>query len=115
MSVVPDTSPQLATRYLHEYRDLLHFISLYYHNHAGRMLIEKHLGKTKRRAALTRREKECLQWAAAGKSTWETSMILGLSEAGIIFHIENAKKKLDVCKRTQAVVTAIMMGLIEPS
>ena len=35
---------------------------------------------------LSPRELECLKWAAAGKTAWETSIILDISEGTVKFH-----------------------------
>jgi len=112
MSVVPDAKGQEAEKLIAEHRNELHLLALYYHNHAGSMLIERKLGATKRKSVLTAREREVLQWTAVGKSTWDISQILHLSEASVVFHVENAKRKLGVTNRTHAVVQAIMLGLI---
>ena len=61
---------------------------------------------------LTPRERECLQWCANGKSSWEIGMILSISEHGVSFHLKNAMAKLDVTSRIAAVVKAIRLGLI---
>lgn len=62
------------------------------------------------RQRLTPREREVLTWAAAGKSAWETSTILGISEATVITHLENIRRKLNVANPTQAVVAALRSG-----
>lgn len=64
--------------------------------------------------SLTPREKECLHWAANGKTSWEIGNILVLSERTAIFHLWNATKKLGAANRRQAVVRAISLGLIQP-
>lgn len=64
--------------------------------------------------SLTSREKECLQWAAVGKTSWEIAHILSVSERTVIFHIGNATKKLGASNRRQAVVRAISLRLIAP-
>lgn len=64
--------------------------------------------------SLTSREKECLQWAAAGKTSWEIARILSVSERTVIFHIGNATKKLGATNRRQAVARAISLRLIAP-
>lgn len=56
---------------------------------------------------LSTREREVLRWAADGKTSWETSQILNLSERTVNFYIANACKKLDVANKTQAVAVAI--------
>jgi LuxR family quorum-sensing system transcriptional regulator CciR len=64
---------------------------------------------------LSDREKECLGWAAAGKSSWDIAVILSISENTVNFHVKNAMKKLGATRRTLAVVKAINLGLIDPS
>jgi DNA-binding CsgD family transcriptional regulator len=66
------------------------------------------------KAQLTQRERECLQWAATGKTSWEISNILAISERTVVFHIGNATKKLNATNRRQAVVRALSLRLIEP-
>lgn len=66
------------------------------------------------RRKLTPREREILTWAAAGKSAWETSSILGISEATVITHLENTRRKLNVATTTQAVVVALQTGELQP-
>lgn len=63
---------------------------------------------------LTRRENECLHWAAAGKTSWEISRILSCSEATVNFHFRNVIHKLGVSNRRQAVARALSLGLIKP-
>lgn len=65
-------------------------------------------------SSLTPREKECLLWAAEGKTSWETAQILNISERTVIFHIQNICAKLNVSNRQQAIARAIAMGLITP-
>lgn len=61
---------------------------------------------------LTTREYEVLKWLKAGKSSWEIARILGISERGINFHVENIKSKLDCTNRTQAIAIAIKKNLV---
>ena len=61
---------------------------------------------------LTGRERECLKWAAMGKSEWEISQILGISEHTSEKHLLNAKSKLGAVNRVQAVAEAIRRGYI---
>lgn len=61
---------------------------------------------------LTPRERECLKWAAVGKSEWEISQILGISEHTSEKHLLNAKFKLGAVNRVQAVAEAIRRGYI---
>lgn len=53
---------------------------------------------------LTKREFECLRWAAQGKSAWEIGQILGITRRTAAFHLDNARQKLGVRTIAQAVV-----------
>lgn len=59
---------------------------------------------------LTSREIDCLRWAAVGKSDWEIGQILLISAKTVNYHIENAKRKLGVATRVQAIVAAMRSG-----
>ncbi len=63
---------------------------------------------------LTEREKECLLWAAEGKTGWEIANIIRISERTVTFHLQNAAQKLGVVNRQQAISRALSLGLIEP-
>jgi LuxR family quorum sensing-dependent transcriptional regulator len=52
---------------------------------------------------LTGRERDALAWVAEGKSDWEISRILGVSETTVRFHVDNGRKKLGAVNRAQAV------------
>lgn len=64
------------------------------------------------RVELSLREKEVLEWAKNGKSNWEISVILSISEDTVKFHVKNILRKMDVANRTQAVAAALHIGLI---
>ncbi|MCR1768383.1 LuxR family transcriptional regulator [Burkholderia glumae] len=61
---------------------------------------------------LSTRECEVLRWAAEGKTAYEIGIILGLTERTINFHISRSIIKLNASNRTNAVVKAVLMGLI---
>jgi LuxR family quorum-sensing transcriptional regulator LasR len=61
---------------------------------------------------LTAREREVLQWSAAGKSSWEIAMIFSCSEAGVNYHFCNIRRKFGVRSRWVAMVMALELGLI---
>jgi DNA-binding CsgD family transcriptional regulator len=63
-------------------------------------------------AKLTRRESDVLQWAAQGKTNWETGQILSLTEGTVAFYLRNICYKLGVSNKTQAVAVAIQKNLI---
>ena len=61
---------------------------------------------------LSARETEVLNWLKAGKSSWDISVVLGVSERTINFHVYNLMGKLGALNRPQAVAIAIRRGLI---
>jgi LuxR family quorum sensing-dependent transcriptional regulator len=63
---------------------------------------------------LTPRQREVLTWAAAGKSAWETSVLLGISESTVITHLDHIRRKLNVANTTHAVVVALQTGELQP-
>lgn len=63
-------------------------------------------------ARLTRREIQCLKWAAAGKTDAEISDIVEISLPTVRFHVTNAARKLGVAGRSQAVQRAASLGYI---
>lgn len=62
---------------------------------------------------LTKREYEILNWIKVGKTTWEISQILAISESCVNFHIDNLKRKLNSVNRGQALAVAVANGLIK--
>lgn len=62
---------------------------------------------------LTVREKEVLRWAAVGKTSWEISVILKISERTVNFHLSEAAQKLGTRGRLAACTTAMAQGLIQ--
>lgn len=91
-------------------RAALHLIALYAH---ARMRQLKPLPPRGDISGLTSRERECLLWAAAGKTDWEISEILHIGERTVNKHIESAKRRLGVTTRVQAVVQALLSGQIQ--
>jgi LuxR family quorum-sensing system transcriptional regulator CciR len=64
------------------------------------------------RPHLSRRERECLRLAAAGKSDWEIGRILGVAEATARQYVKRARAAYDVATRTQLVVHGLRDGWI---
>ena len=70
------------------------------------------LGARKGMARLTRREIQCLKWAAAGKTDGEIAAIVQIAAPTVRFHMINAAEKLGVAGRSQAVHRAATLGYI---
>jgi len=87
-------------------------LGLHFHAHLGEKIFSEGL---KKHVTLSKREGECLLWAAQGKTAWETSEILKISDHTVREYIKSACRKLGVFSKNHAVVKAIMLGLIKPN
>jgi len=111
MTMVADGTQKETQETIQQHRHTVHLLTMYYHNHASSMVVGEALKRYT--PMLTKREKEVMSWVANGKTTWEISEILSIGETTTLTHVENAKKKLNAPSRTQAVVKAIFLGLID--
>lgn len=98
---------ELWRRHRHE----LHLIAMYSHEAIARLASQ---GKSEAQPHLAPRERECLLWTARGKTAWEISTILNISQETVVHYLKSASSKLGVHNKTHAVVKAILMGLVVP-
>lgn len=87
----------------------LHLLAHFIHEAGHRFA--HHLAMTEP-PRLTSRELECLHWVAVGKTSWEIGRLLNVTERTIVFHVQNAARKLETSGRQAAVARAIVLGLI---
>jgi len=89
----------------------LHLAALYFHIAARKFIIDLDNHPPCR---LSPRESECLLWTARGKTVWEISQLLSISEHTALSHLRNAMTKLGTYSKIHAVAKAILIGLIHP-
>ena len=104
-------------------RSLLDLAELF-EAHADRLMLLTHrfvtayVQATRRRqwlpadCSLSRREVECLRWAAVGKTDREIAQIIERSHATVRFHVQNASEKLNTVTRAQTVFRAGQLGYL---
>ena len=63
--------------------------------------------------SLTAREKEVLIWKKEGRTAWEISRALKISERTVVFHLRNSMRKLGAKSSAQAMATALSLGMID--
>ncbi len=80
----------------------------YFHSH----ILRRNGIDTSDALVVSARELDCLRWVAAGKSAWEASVILGISERTVRFHLNSAREKLNCTTTTQAVAKVVAQQLI---
>ena len=61
---------------------------------------------------LSDRERECLYWVSAGKTTDEVAVILGVSSNTVNSYVAHAIQKFGASNRAMAMATAIRSGII---
>jgi DNA-binding CsgD family transcriptional regulator len=89
---------------------IMYVLGSYVHEAVRRLVFEPE----KQRAnhpELTPREAECLKWWIAGKSAWDISQLQSISERGVRFHLDNAKRKLGARSKTEAIARAVRLKL----
>ncbi|MBJ7437813.1 MAG: autoinducer binding domain-containing protein [Sphingopyxis sp.] len=64
------------------------------------------------RPRLTDRQRDCIIWAARGKTAWESSRILGISEETVVRHLKQARDRYGVEKQTSLLIRALFDGII---
>jgi DNA-binding CsgD family transcriptional regulator len=101
----PSASKDQEQSLTHELRILAN----YFHGHVLRI----NGYDSERELLISARELDCLKWTAAGKTAWEASVILGISERTVRFHLNMAREKLNCTTTTQAVAKAVANQLID--
>lgn len=61
---------------------------------------------------LTDRQRDCILWASRGKSDWEISRILGVSEETVARHIRQGCERYGVNKRTLLAIRTLFDGTL---
>jgi DNA-binding CsgD family transcriptional regulator len=87
----------------------LRVLGSYFHEHILRL----HGHESEQQMLLSARELECLKWTAEGKTAWEASVILGITERTVRFHLNAAREKLQCTTTAQAVAKAVKDNMID--
>lgn len=112
-SMASSLDQERANTQIIEVLPFVHLFTAYLHETVRKIFEKQVLPLSK--VQLTNRERECLLWTAEGKTAWEISQILKVSERTVVFHLQNVADKLNVVNRQQAVARAVSLGIISPS
>jgi LuxR family transcriptional activator of conjugal transfer of Ti plasmids len=94
-----------------ESRDVLQLVGLYFHTHVTTKLSAQN-DSLEGESGLTQRQRQCLGWAARGKTIADTAMLVGIAPRTVVFHLENARRKLEAASIAQCVAEAMRRGLL---
>jgi DNA-binding CsgD family transcriptional regulator len=87
----------------------VHLFAHYYHLRMKTVIAQQ---DTSAEFDLSPREREVLQWAAEGKTAWETARLLKVSESAVTLYTSNAMHKLRAKTKTQAVAIGVRSGVL---
>ncbi|WP_314964018.1 helix-turn-helix domain-containing protein, partial [Bradyrhizobium cosmicum] len=60
----------------------------------------------------TQRERQCLAWTAQGKTVADIAVLVQIAPRTVLFHLENARRKLGTASIAQCVAEALRRGLL---
>lgn len=95
-----------------ESRDVLHLLGLYFHTHVTTRLDAGRLAATAGASDLSPRERQCLAWAALGKTVADIAVLTEIAPRTVTFHLGNARRKLNAASITQCAAEAVRRGLL---
>ena len=83
----------------------------YLHNALLRTYRDDNAQDSKAKVQLSPRQQEVLKWIIEGKTNWEISVILNLSERTVKFHVQQLMRKLGATNRSHLVANALAKGM----
>lgn len=92
-------------------KDVVQLVGLYFHTHAAARLGAV-CDKPDVDDVLTQRERQCLAWAARGKTAADTAILVGIAPRTVVFHLDNARHKLEATSIAQCVAEALRRRLL---
>ncbi|KRR11010.1 autoinducer binding domain-containing protein [Bradyrhizobium valentinum] len=98
-------------RLVADWKDLVQLVGLYFHSHVAARLDVPSTGKLGE-SELTQRERQCLAWTAHGKTVADIAVLVQIAPRTVVFHLENARRKLGAASIAQCVAEALRRGLL---
>lgn len=92
-------------------KDVIQLVGLYFHTHAAARLGAV-CDQPDADGVLTQRGRQCLAWAARGKTVADTAILVGIAPRTVVFHLENARRKLGATSIAQCVAEALRRRLL---
>jgi LuxR family transcriptional regulator, activator of conjugal transfer of Ti plasmids len=97
---------------LPEAKEIIQLTGLYFHTHLMTKVKAAPAPPAAYDTKLTQRERQCLTWAAAGKTTADISTLVSIAPRTVVFHLENCRRKLAAASIAQCVAEALRRGLL---
>jgi DNA-binding CsgD family transcriptional regulator len=87
-------------RFEQHHKEILSIVAPHLHQAFLRIVKQSHIDLL---GSLSEREKEIINWMKEGKTNWEISIILNISENTVKFHIKNIEYKLSAVNKAHAI------------
>jgi LuxR family transcriptional activator of conjugal transfer of Ti plasmids len=110
-TLATDEPALLTEQLVAESRDVVQLVGLYFHTHLTTKLNANPVPPAIE-VILTQRERQCLAWAARGKTVADIAVLVGISPRTVVFHLENARHKLGAASIAHGVAEALRGGLL---
>lgn len=92
-------------------KDVVQLLGLYFHTHVAARLGTE-CDQPDANGVLTQRERQCLAWAARGKTVADTAVLVAIAPRTVVFHLDNARRKLGATSIAQCVAEALRRRLL---
>jgi LuxR family transcriptional activator of conjugal transfer of Ti plasmids len=110
-TLATDEPDALSKNLIIESKDVVQLVGLYFHTHATTKLdtgsISPSVGEV-----LTQRERQCLMWTSRGKTVIDIGVLVEIAPRTVVFHLENARRKLGAASIAQCIAEAMRRGLL---
>jgi len=106
-----DQAEPIGERFMSESRDVLQLVGLYFHSYVSTRRTDKPVSPGDQ-TVLSQRERQCLSWAARGKTVADIAILIEISPRTVTFHLANARRKLNASSIAHAVAEAMRRGLL---
>ncbi|MDA9478110.1 hypothetical protein XI03_27255 [Bradyrhizobium sp. CCBAU 65884] len=99
-------------RRVDEWKDIIQQVGLYFHVHVAARLDAAFGAHRPAHDELTQRERQCLAWTAQGKTVADIAVLVAIAPRTVVFHLENARRKLGAASIAQCVAIALRRALL---
>src|SRR3569832_2289050 len=96
---------------MNDSKDVYQLVGLYFHAHVATRVTAA-TNRLEGARVLSQRERQCLAWAARGKTVADAAILIGISPRTVVFHLEKARQKLNAASIAQCVAEAMRRGLL---
>jgi len=94
-----------------ELKDVVQLAGLYFHTHVA-VRLDRPPAAQPSASELTQRERQCLAWTAQGKTVADIAILVEIAPRTVVFHLQNARRKLGAASIAQCVAEALRRGLL---